>query len=108
MSGIGALFNRDGRPADPGAMDRMLDAIRHRGPDARGSWHRGAVALGQVMLHSTAEARRERQPLAAPDGLCVAFDGFLADRRELARELAAADGRVPLDTDAELLMAAYR
>ena len=108
MSGLGAIFNLDGRPADLGAMTRMLDAIQHRGPDARGTWHNGAIALGQVMRHDTPESRRERQPLAAADGLCVAFDGFLDSRLELKHELAAKNGRVRLDTDAELVMEAYR
>ena len=56
MSGIAAIFNRDGRPVDIRTLTAMLDAVVHRGPDDGGMWAAGPVAIGQRMLHATPEA----------------------------------------------------
>lgn len=86
MSGIGALYHPDGRPADAAAMTRMLHAVAHRGPDVREIWSDGALALGHV-AHSTATvSRRARRLVAAADGLRAVLDGRLDNRADLEEE----------------------
>src|ERR1051325_1561357 len=102
MSGIAAIYNRTGRPLDPEAMTRMLGAIAHRGPDARGIWSADSIGLGHTLLVSTPDAVSQRQPLLAPDGTaCITFDGRIDNRAELQRALEAADVGPPTASDAE-------
>src|ERR1700685_1329649 len=56
MSGIAAVYYRDGRPADRGLIGAMLDAAAWRGPDGLNAWVDGPVALGHAMLRTTPEA----------------------------------------------------
>lgn len=110
MSGIAALCHWDGQPIDDTSIARMLDAISHRGPDARGIWHSGSVALGHVTLWSDPGSPAGREAIAAADGVCVVFDGRLDNRRELSDRLRDAGIRACLrtQTDATLVLLAYR
>lgn len=108
MSGIAGVFYRDGKPASTRAVDEMLNSIQHRGPDGRGVWSRGPVALGHVMLHVTPESLTEHMPLVdAESGLALTADARIDNRDELAAELGI---KTPLArvTDSELIMATYR
>jgi asparagine synthase (glutamine-hydrolysing) len=113
MGGFAVIFNLDGRPADRAIFERMLAAIAHRGPDGCGRWIDGPLAIGCQMFHTTPEAVREVQPLSDPDGrYCLAFDGRVDNRQELAALLAPAlrdrDTALRDDTDAELVLRAYQ
>jgi len=109
MSGIAALYRRARQPVEPGAIERMLDALAHRGPDARGSWRGEAVGMGQVALHTTAESLHERQPVHSAEGeLTLVFDGRLDNREEIRTALAAAAITPRQDSDADLVLGAYR
>ncbi|HLH77149.1 MAG TPA: asparagine synthase-related protein [Candidatus Binataceae bacterium] len=109
MSGIAAFYRRTGEAVEPPVIDRMLDALAHRGPDARGAWCRDAVGMGQVALHATPEALCERQPLHSAEGeVSLVFDGRLDNREELRASLAAVAIMPRDDSDAELVLGAYR
>lgn len=108
MSGIAALYRRDGRPVDPALLRRMTDAQAHRGQDGAGSWTGGPVGLGHRMLHTTPESLRERQPLADDAAqLCVVLDGRVDNRGDLRAALESKGARLRSDTDAELVLRAY-
>jgi asparagine synthase (glutamine-hydrolysing) len=108
MSGIAAIFNPDGRPADHALFGRMLAAIAHRGPDGSGQWIDGPVALGYQQFCTTPESLDEHQPVSDPAGrLHLVFDGRVDNRGELAAALKDR-GIVPRDdTDAELVLRTY-
>jgi len=53
MSGIAGVYYLDGRAVDRADVDRMVERIAHRGPDASGVWSEGAVGLGHRMLWTT-------------------------------------------------------
>ena len=112
MGGIAVIYNLDGRPAERPVFERMLAAIEHRGPDGRGQWIEGPLAMGYQSFHTTPEALRETQPLADPDGRYrMVFDGRVDNRSELTGVVAAAlQGRgadLRDDTDAELVLRAW-
>jgi asparagine synthase (glutamine-hydrolysing) len=108
MSGIAVIFNRDGAPVDPDAVDRMLSQIEYRGRDRRDRWIDGAVGLGHVMAHATPESTREQQPLTDDSGAFVlVLDGRIDNREELTDALSAAGVRLRDDTDAELFLQAF-
>ena len=50
MCGIAGLIQLDGAPVSPVALQRMTDAIAHRGPDGEGQWIEGPVGLGHRRL----------------------------------------------------------
>jgi asparagine synthase (glutamine-hydrolysing) len=109
MSGIAAIFNRDGRPVENQTLTAMLDAVAHRGPDGGGMWSQGPIALGQRMLHATPEAIAERQPWSDEAArYYLVFDGRIDNRAELRAQLTAAGLAPRVDTDAELVLRSYQ
>jgi asparagine synthase (glutamine-hydrolysing) len=108
MSGLAAVFNRDGSPVDPVILDRLLEAIAHRGRDGRGVWNGGPIALGHQAFATTPEARLERPPLSSERaGIRLIYDGRLDNTDELRRELFANSARHFAIGDGELLLRAY-
>lgn len=108
MSGITGIYNLDGRPADGALLQRMTDVIAHRGPDGIGYWIDGSVGFGHLMLHTTPESLREKQPLPyEPGGLCLTLDGRVDNRKELRAALESKGLVLRTDTDAELVLRAY-
>lgn len=109
MSGILALWNLDGQPIDPRLLQRLNDMMAHRGPDGDGIWMAGAAGLGHRALHTTPESPFEQQPLQDASGhLCLTFDGRLDNRIEIKADLERNGLSPRLDTDAELIILAYR
>ena len=92
MSGFSAIFQRDGRPLDVPVLQRMNEAICHRGPDGSGSWVEGPVGLAHQVLHATPDALRDTQPAVSARGtLVLVYEGLIdngADIREAARTAA--------------------
>lgn len=106
MSGLAALFHRDGRPADAAPVQAMLAAIPYRGPD--GAWTRcsESVALGYAKMTVTPEEVEERQPLISPrTGCIIAADVRLDNRAELLARLP--DRPETQASDADLILRAY-
>ena len=56
MCGISGIFNRDGSGIDRFTLERMTDAIRHRGPDGNGYLIDGEIERG------AAEGRHAHHP----------------------------------------------
>ena len=71
MSGFSAIFQRDGRPLNVPVLQRMNEAIGHRGPDGSGSWVEGPIGLAQQVLHATPDALRDTQPAVSARGTLV-------------------------------------
>ena len=90
MCGLAGCWHRDGTPADPMLVERMLDRQRYRGPDDRGTWSAGPVALGLDRLAILDLSPHGHQPMASRDGQSViAYNGEVYNWRELRRELEA-------------------
>lgn len=108
MSGIAGIFYRDGRPAEPACLERMLAAIAHRGPDGVAHWTSGPLGLGQCTLWNSPEARHERLPLTSPcGGYSIVADARLDNRDELIAALGLADRPRAQIGDGALILAAY-
>jgi asparagine synthase (glutamine-hydrolysing) len=108
MSGIAGIYNLDGRPADRTRLQRMADAMAHRGPDGLSCWLHGPVGLAHAMLHTTPESLRETQPLQDDAGaLRLILDGRVDNRGELRAALQSKGLPPRSDTDAELVLRAY-
>jgi asparagine synthase (glutamine-hydrolysing) len=106
---LAGIFNLDGRPADVALLHRMTSAISHRGSDGIHHMNDGPIAIGHCMLCTTPESLRESQPLWDEARMfCLAMDGRVDNREELACDLKAAGAILRDDTDAELVLKAYR
>ncbi|HET6756005.1 MAG TPA: asparagine synthase (glutamine-hydrolyzing) [Burkholderiales bacterium] len=97
-----------GAPCRP-ALLRALDAIRHRGPDDRGTFFDSHAALGHNRLSIIDLSPRGRQPMAGGDAaLQVVFNGEIYNFKKLRSELVEAGHGFLSDTDTEVLVHGYR
>ena len=108
MSGIAGIYQLDGRPVAPDLLERMTQAVSHRGPDGAGLWRDGTIGLGHRLLHSTPESAWESSPSTSPEGsLVITADARLDNRQELIAELSL-DGKSRSEIpDPEIILEAY-
>ncbi|CAN5659424.1 amidotransferase 1, exosortase A system-associated [soil metagenome] len=108
MCGIAGRFNYDARrPVDPGTLEAMTDAVRHRGPDASGYYHGAGVGLGHRRL-SIIDLCTGAQPLGNEDGsVQVVFNGEIYNFAELRAELVAHGHRFRTGSDTEVIVHGY-
>jgi asparagine synthase (glutamine-hydrolysing) len=108
MSGVVALFHRDGAPAGEALMQTMTAILAHRGPDGSAVVCAGAAGLGHTMLWTTPESLHEVLPRRHPEsGIIITSDARIDNRDELIAELGLECGH-PAITDSELILEAYR
>ena len=102
MSAIVGFFNRDGRPAEPELLSKMLNAINYYGPDGRAAWVEGPVALGSLQMQTTPQSRHEAQPVHLQDKVLVA-DARIDNREELYNKLPIAHSQRAKLADSHLI-----
>lgn len=108
MCGIAGTFDLSGTPASPAVVQRMTDAIAHRGPDGEGVWVEGACGLGHRRLAIIDLSDAGRQPMATADGRFVlSYNGELYNFQELRAELQARGRRFVSRSDSEVLLQAF-
>ena len=84
MCGIAGLMNASAAP-DAGVLDRLADALAHRGPDGRGRHVAGTVGLVQNRL-SIIDIEGGRQPIYDTDGRAIVANGEIYNYLELRAE----------------------
>jgi asparagine synthase (glutamine-hydrolysing) len=90
MCGIAGLINLDAAPLSPVVLQRMTDAIAHRGPDGQGHWIEGNVGLGHRRLAIIDLSPAGHQPMVNADHRYVlSYNGEVYNFRELRTELEA-------------------
>jgi len=90
MCGIAGLIQRDGQPVSPAVLQRMTDAVAHRGPDGEGHWIEGLVGLGHRRLAIIDLSPAGQQPMVSADHRYVlSYNGEIYNFRELKAELEA-------------------
>lgn len=108
MCGLSGEVRFDGGRPDLAAVERMTDALEPRGPDGRGAWSQGAVALGHRRLQIIDLSERGAQPMTdAQSGLTVVFNGCVYNYRELRGRLERLGHRFFSDSDTEVVVKAY-
>ncbi|MBQ2264818.1 MAG: asparagine synthase (glutamine-hydrolyzing) [Oscillospiraceae bacterium] len=95
--------------ADDGKIiGAMMDAIRHRGPDAEGKYVDADIALGHRRLSIIDVSEQGNQPLYSADGkLVLVFNGEIYNYRELRAELQETGCIFRTNTDSEVLLHGY-
>ncbi|OBV12482.1 XrtA/PEP-CTERM system amidotransferase [Erythrobacter dokdonensis] len=109
MCGIAGIFHAETpKPVDPLRVERMCDALAHRGPDGAGVWTDHGVGLGHRRL-SIIDLAGSPQPMHSPDGKAViVFNGEIYNFRELRRELEHAGSTFRTSGDTEVILAAWQ
>jgi asparagine synthase (glutamine-hydrolysing) len=109
MCGIAGIFHCGTiKPVDPARVQRMSDALVHRGPDDSGVWTSSGVGLGFRRL-AIIDLAGSPQPMHSADGRAViVFNGEIYNFRELRRELANLGAEFRTDGDGEVILAAYQ
>lgn len=105
MCGIAGLLHLDGAPVSPAVLQRMTDAIAHRGPDGEGHWIEGNVGIGHRRLAIIDLSPAGHQPMVSADHRYVlSYNGEIYNFRELRGELEAAGYWFRSRTDSEVLL----
>ncbi len=92
---------------EPGALARMGDAIRHRGPDDDGFYDGGSVHLGMRRL-AIIDLAGGRQPAVSEDGsVVVVYNGEIYNHRPLMAELTERGHRFASRCDTEVIVHAW-
>jgi asparagine synthase (glutamine-hydrolysing) len=106
MCGIAGLLNFDKRPAEADQINRMTDAMAHRGPDADACWVEGGLGLGHRRLSIIDLSTAANQPFADNSGrYMMVFNGEMYNYQEVKNQITGYDFRTTSDT--EVLIAAY-
>jgi asparagine synthase (glutamine-hydrolysing) len=109
MCGIAGIFHlATPKPVDPARLERMCEAMAHRGPDGRGVWTAPGVGLGHLRL-SIIDIAGSPQPMASSDGRAILdFNGEIYNYRELREELKGYGAQFHTDGDGEVILAAWQ
>src|SRR5262245_25348155 len=103
MCGIAGAIHRDARER----VQRMCDAIAHRGPDDEGIHQDGDLAIGMRRL-AIIDVAGGHQPLANEDGtIWVVFNGEIYNHRRLRADLERAGHIFETHSDTEVLVHLY-
>ncbi len=107
MCGICGIFEQSGLPVDEALLDRMLNVIRHRGPDGHGLFVNCEIGLGHRRL-SIIDIEGGAQPVSNEDGtLQIVFNGEIYNFIELRKELKAFGHSFRTQSDTEVIVHAY-
>jgi asparagine synthase (glutamine-hydrolysing) len=106
MCGIAAVLDpRETLP--PGLQRAVVDALRHRGPDAAGARRMGPATLIHTRL-AIIDVAGGDQPLESEDRSCaVIVNGEIYNHATLREELEAAGHRFRTYSDSEVVIHAY-
>ncbi len=107
MCGIAGFLARDGERADRGLIERMVGAMRHRGPDSVGYHVDGRLALGVARLR-VIDLDTGDQPIRNEDGsVHVILNGEIYNFRTLRDELGRLGHRFATGSDTEVIAHAW-
>lgn len=108
MCGIAGLYRFDGRAVLPHELQRMSQAIRHRGPDDEGFYREGPVGMAFRRLSIIDLSPLGHQPMTNHDGsLWIVFNGEVYNYIELRDELRSKGYAFRSQSDTEVVLAAY-
>lgn len=89
-------------------IGKMMDKIRHRGPDAEGKYVDGDIALGHRRLSIIDISSQGDQPIFNEDGsMVIVFNGEIYNYMEIREKLTAAGHVFRTNTDTEVLIHGY-
>jgi asparagine synthase (glutamine-hydrolysing) len=107
MCGIAGFATTEPSHRPPGVLERMTDAIRHRGPDGSGLFEDEFVSLGHRRL-SIVDLALGGQPLCNETrDVWIVFNGEIFNHRDLRPGLEREGHRYATHSDTETIVHAY-
>jgi len=107
MCGIAGIVHWDGQSPSSRTVERMCQAMIHRGPDDQGLYVDDAAALGMRRL-SIIDLATGHQPVSNEDGtMWVVFNGEIYNFKELRRDLLRRGHQFQTTTDTEVIVHLY-
>ncbi|MCE2787676.1 MAG: asparagine synthase (glutamine-hydrolyzing) [Sphingobacteriales bacterium] len=111
ISGIIELYNPKSSDELSTQVEKMLDELKHRGPDGRGikiyNQQGHSAVFGHQRLSIIDLSHEADQPMTSRDGnLCIIFNGEIYNYIELRQELASSY-QFRTKSDTEVILAAY-
>jgi asparagine synthase (glutamine-hydrolysing) len=103
MCGIAGLAGVPGHQVATPVLDRMAQALAHRGPDGLHSHVAGAIGLAHARL-AIIDLTTGDQPLFGPDGLVLVANGEIYNDLDLRAALADRPFRTGSDCEAPLFL----
>lgn len=108
MCGIVGFTNPSAVKNPEAVLEAMMERIRHRGPDAGGSYIDTDIALGHRRLSIIDVTEQGNQPLYNDDrSLVLIFNGEIYNYRVLREELREKGYVFRTETDSEVLLHGY-
>lgn len=109
MCGITGILKFNGEKVSGSVIQKMTDAITHRGPDDEGVYINGSVGFGHRRLSILDLSTAGRQPMQTVDkALTVSFNGEIYNYADLKKELEKKGHKFFSRTDTEVLLHGYR
>src|SRR5205809_437906 len=107
MCGIGGIVLFDGGPPDAAGMQRMVDALRHRGPDDEGFWVQAAVGMAHTRLSVIDLTPAGRQPMHVESpSLSIVYTGKFYNHPEYRQPLQEKGQRLLASADTAAILLA--
>ena len=107
MCGLVLGVDRVGGTMPAALIETMGARLAHRGPDGRGTWADGPVAMHHRRL-AIFDPEHGQQPMISPDGsVIVVFNGAIYNHVELRAELIADGASFRTQSDTEVLLHLY-
>ncbi len=104
MCGISGIWGL----SDKKSIDKMLDAIKHRGPDDSGSFIDHNVTLGMVRLAIIDTTSHGHQPMISECGnIVIVYNGEVYNYREERNALLQKGYKFHSDSDTEVVLKLY-
>jgi asparagine synthase (glutamine-hydrolysing) len=107
VCGIAGILRVDGGLVERDPLQRMIDALAHRGPDGSGIHIDNAIGLGHRRLSILDPTPAGAQPMMRGRNALV-HNGEVYNYLELVAELRDHGERIDTGTDTEVMLAAYR
>jgi asparagine synthase (glutamine-hydrolysing) len=107
MCGIAGILNFNGKCVEPALLDRMIERVRHRGPDDCGIYTDKQVGLAHARL-SIIDLASGQQPMHNEDkSLSIVFNGEIYNYIELRADLLRKGHRFLTQCDTEVILHLY-
>lgn len=104
MCGIAGILTFSSKAGDPGILSRMIQLVKHRGPDASGIYTDNRVAFGHARL-SIIDVVGGQQPMHNEDkSLWITFNGEIFNYIELKEDLLQRGHKFATRSDTEVIL----
>jgi asparagine synthase (glutamine-hydrolysing) len=105
MCGITGIININNQPTGEFLIASMTEAIAHRGPDGKGIFVDGNIALGHRRLSILDLSNKGSQPMTSKDAnWTIVFNGCIYNFKELKQELINKGHTFTSTTDTEVIV----